>query len=122
MDCSESFSEDGGTDADLLDAGEWILAPKDQSGNPHPEKAPDVVNNSWGGGPGLDDWYKDVVNAWRAADIFPEFSAGNTDLFNPGGAGSIANPANYQEAFATGATDHDNKLGSFSFRVLLHMA
>lgn len=49
-------------------------------------------------------------------DIFPEFSAGNTDLFNPGGAGSIANPANYQEAFATGATDQDNKLGSFSLQ------
>ncbi|AOC56876.1 S8 family peptidase [Bacillus pumilus] len=112
----KAFSEDGGTDADLLDAGEWILAPKDEDGNPHPEKAPDVVNNSWGGGPGLDDWYKDVVNAWRAADIFPEFSAGNTDLFNPGGEGSIANPANYQEAFATGATDQDNKLGSFSLQ------
>ncbi|PRS77431.1 peptidase S8 [Bacillus sp. LNXM65] len=112
----KAFSEDGGTDADLLDAGEWILAPKDEDGNPHPEKAPDVVNNSWGGGPGLDDWYKDVVNVWRAADIFPEFSAGNTDLFNPGGEGSIANPANYQEAFATGATDQDNKLGSFSLQ------
>ncbi|AZV52235.1 peptidase S8 [Bacillus pumilus] len=112
----KAFSEDGGSDADLLDAGEWILAPKDEDGNPHPEKAPDVVNNSWGGGPGLDDWYKDVVNAWRAADIFPEFSAGNTDLFNPGGEGSIANPANYQEAFATGATDQDNKLGSFSLQ------
>ncbi|WP_169056474.1 S8 family serine peptidase [Bacillus pumilus] len=112
----KAFSEDGGTDADLLDAGEWILAPKDDAGNPHPEKAPDVVNNSWGGGPGIDDWYKDVVNAWRAADIFPEFSAGNTDLFNPGGEGSIANPANYQEAFATGATDQNNKLGSFSLQ------
>ncbi|WP_326849213.1 S8 family serine peptidase [Bacillus pumilus] len=112
----KAFSEDGGTDADLLDAGEWILAPKDEAGNPHPEKAPDVVNNSWGGGPGIDDWYKDVVNAWRAADIFPEFSAGNTDLFNPGGEGSIANPANYQEVFATGATDQDNKLGSFSLQ------
>ncbi|MFP3809700.1 S8 family peptidase [Bacillus sp. SIMBA_005] len=112
----KAFSEDGGTDADLLDAGEWILAPKDDVGNPHPEKAPDVVNNSWGGGPGIDDWYKDVVNAWRAADIFPEFSAGNTDLFNPGGEGSIANPANYQEAFATGATDQNNKLGSFSLQ------
>ncbi|MGM5473300.1 S8 family serine peptidase [Bacillus pumilus] len=112
----KAFSEDGGTDADLLDAGEWILAPKDDAGNPHPEKAPDVVNNSWGGGPGLDDWYKDVVNAWRAADIFPEFSAGNTDLFNPGGEGSIANPANYQEAFATGATDQNNQLGSFSLQ------
>ncbi|MGE6631303.1 S8 family serine peptidase [Bacillus sp. NPDC077027] len=112
----KAFSNDGGTEADLLDAGEWILAPKDAAGNPHPEQAPDVVNNSWGGGRGIDNWYKDVMNAWRAADIFPEFSAGNVDLFNPGGEGSIANPANYQEAFATGATDNSNKLGSFSLQ------
>ncbi|MGG1228982.1 S8 family serine peptidase [Bacillus halotolerans] len=112
----KAFSEDGGTDADILEAGEWILAPKDAEGNPHPEMAPDVVNNSWGGGSGLDEWYRDVVNAWRAADIFPEFSAGNADLFNPGGPGSIANPANYPEAFATGATDINKKLGDFSLQ------
>lgn len=81
----KAFSEDGGTDADILEAGEWVLAPKDAEGNPHPEMAPDVVNNSWGGGSGLDEWYRDMVNARRAADIFPEFSAGNTDLFIPGG-------------------------------------
>ncbi|MBV7320743.1 S8 family peptidase [Bacillus halotolerans] len=112
----KAFSEDGGTDADILEAGEWILAPKDAEGNPHPEMAPDVVNNSWGGGSGLDEWYRDMVNAWRAADIFPEFSAGNADLFNPGGPGSIANPANYPEAFATGATDINKKLGDFSLQ------
>lgn len=44
----------------------------------------------------------------------PEFSAGNVDLFNPGGPGSIANPANYPEAFATGATDINKQLGDFS--------
>ncbi|PAY13068.1 S8 family peptidase [Bacillus sp. 7705b] len=112
----KAFSEDGGTDADILEAGEWILAPKDAEGNPHPEMAPDVVNNSWGGGSGLDEWYRDMVNAWRAADIFPEFSAGNADLFNPGGPCSIANPANYPEAFATGATDINKKLGDFSLQ------
>ncbi|PRR99023.1 peptidase S8 [Bacillus atrophaeus] len=113
---AKAFSEDGGTDADILEAGEWMLAPKDADGNPHPEMAPDVVNNSWGGGPGLDEWYRDMVNAWIAADIFPEFSAGNTDLFNPGGPESIANPANYPEAFATGATDINKKLAEFSLQ------
>ena len=44
-----------------------------------------------------------TVNAWRAAEIFPEFSAGNTTLGNPGGPGSVAVPANYPESFATGA-------------------
>lgn len=112
----KAFTADGGSDADLLAAGEWIIAPKDADGNPHPEMAPDVVNNSWGGGAGLDEWYRPMVQAWRAADIFPEFSAGNTTLFNPGGPGSIANPANYPESFATGATDINNQLGTFSLQ------
>nr|WP_313897757.1 S8 family serine peptidase [Bacillus litorisediminis] len=110
----KAFTAAGGTDVDLLEAGEWILAPKDAAGNPHPEMAPDVVNNSWGGGPGLDEWYRPMVQAWRAADIFPEFSAGNTTIFNPGGPGSVATPANYPESFATGATDSQNRLASFS--------
>ncbi|MEK5520620.1 S8 family serine peptidase [Heyndrickxia sp. FSL W8-0423] len=112
----KAFTATGGTDADLLEAAEWILAPKDAQGNPHPEMAPDVVNNSWGGGRGIDEWYREMVQNWRAAEIFPEFSAGNTDIFEPGGPGSIANPANYPESFATGATDINNKLGSFSLQ------
>jgi bacillopeptidase F len=105
----KAFTASGGTDVDLLEAGEWILAP-----NGNPDLAPDVVNNSWGGGPGLDEWYRPMVQAWRAAEIFPEFSAGNTTFSNPGGPGSVANPANYPESVATGATDINNNLGSFS--------
>lgn len=112
----KAFTAAGGTDADLLEAAEWILAPKDAQGNPHPEMAPDVVNNSWGGGRGIDEWYREMVQNWRAAEIFPEFSAGNTGLFEPGGPGSIANPANYPESFATGATDINNKLANFSLQ------
>ena len=112
----KAFTAAGGTDSDLIEAGEWILAPKDAAGNPHPEMAPDVVNNSWGGGAGLDEWYRPMVQAWKNADIFPEFSAGNTTLTNPGGAGSVANPANYPESYATGATDINNGLASFSLR------
>lgn len=112
----KAFTEDGGTDADLLAAGEWIMAPTDADGNERVDMAPDVVNNSWGGGPGLDEWYRDMVKAWRAADIFPEFSAGNVDLFNPGGPESVAAPSNYPEAFATGATDSDDMIADFSLR------
>ncbi|WP_078379360.1 S8 family peptidase [Sutcliffiella halmapala] len=111
-----AFTAAGGTDAALLAAGEWILAPKDANGNPNPAMAPDVVNNSWGGGPGLDEWYRPMVQAWRAAEIFPEFSAGNTRAGNPGGPGSVANPANYPESFATGATDINMRLASFSLQ------
>ncbi|WP_430791328.1 S8 family serine peptidase [Virgibacillus flavescens] len=110
----KAFTASGGTDADLLAAAEWILAPTDSEGNARVDMAPDVVNNSWGGGAGLDEWYRDVVINWRAANIFPEFSAGNTTLFNPGGPGSIATPANYPESFATGATDIGDNLASFS--------
>jgi subtilisin family serine protease len=108
----KAFTCWGGTDVDLLKAGEWILAPKDADGNPHPEQAPDIVNNSWGGGPDLDEWYRLVVQNWRAADIFPEFSAGNE---GPGN-GSIANPANYPESISTGAIDIDDQLAFFSSR------
>nr|WP_090085049.1 S8 family peptidase [Lentibacillus persicus] len=110
----KAFTAAGGTDVDLLEAAEWILAPTDSEGNARADLAPDVVNNSWGGGPGLDEWYRDVVINWRAAEIFPEFSAGNTGLGNPGGPGSVAAPANYPESFATGATDSGDNLADFS--------
>ncbi|EPD53126.1 hypothetical protein HMPREF1210_00857 [Paenisporosarcina sp. HGH0030] len=112
----KAFTANGGTDADLLEAAQWILAPTDSEGNARVDLAPDVVNNSWGGGPGLDEWYRDVVRNWRAAEIFPEFSAGNTTPTNPGGPGSVASPANYPESFATGATDINNVVGNFSLR------
>ncbi|WP_164670330.1 S8 family peptidase [Virgibacillus doumboii] len=110
----KAFTASGGTDVDLLAAAEWVLAPTDSEGNARVDMAPDIVSNSWGGGPGLDEWYRDVVINWRAANIFPVFSAGNTGLFNPGGPGSIATPANYPESFAVGATDNNDNLAGFS--------
>lgn len=109
----KAFSERGGMDVDLLEAGEWILAPKDAEGNPHPELAPDVVNNSWGGGPGLDEWYRPMVQNWRSANIFPVFAAGNA---GSNGEGWVSSPANYPESFAVAATDDQNALAWFSSR------
>ncbi|WP_129690710.1 S8 family serine peptidase [Gottfriedia acidiceleris] len=108
----KAFSTLGATDADLLQAGEWILAPKDKEGNPHPEKAPDIVNNSWGGGPGLNEWYRLMVQNWREAGILPVFSAGNSGP----GTGTAAAPGNYPESFTVGALDIDEKLADFSSR------
>ncbi|MFG6150604.1 S8 family serine peptidase [Halobacillus sp. B23F22_1] len=107
----KAFTAAGGTDVDLLDAAEWLLAPKDEEGNPHSEKAPDVINNSWGGGPGLDEWYREMVQNWRNAGIVPVFSAGND---GEAGDGSIAAPANYPESIAVGATDNNDELAYFS--------
>ncbi|MFC4559411.1 S8 family serine peptidase [Virgibacillus kekensis] len=112
----KAFSALGGTDVDLLAAGEWILAPKDAEGNPHPEMAPDIVNNSWGGGRGLDEWYRPMVQAWRDAGIFPAFAAGNVTATEPGGPGSVAAPSNYPESFAVGAINNENDLAEFSLQ------
>lgn len=79
------------SDFALNGCADWILAP---GGNP--ANRPHIVNNSWGGGGG-ETWYLAKVNAWRAAGIFPAFSAGNSGST----CGSIGSPGDYQESFAT---------------------
>jgi len=98
------------TDQILLDAAEWMLHPGGDT-----EAAPDVVNNSWGGLDGINDWFREAVNNWRAAEIFPVFSAGNQRPDEPPPwPGSISNPANYPESFAVAATDANNIRAYFS--------
>ena len=109
----KAFTAGGtGSSSAILAAAQWLLAPTDANGVPHPEWAPDVINNSWGGGPGMDEWFRPMVQAWREAGIFPAFAAGNDGP----GAGTVAAPGNYPEAFAVGATDANDALASFSSR------
>lgn len=107
---ARALTDKGGQDSWLLAAAEWMLAP---DGNP--ALAPDIINNSWGGAPGLDEWYRDIVRAWRAAGILPIFAAGN-EKGRPAPVGSISAPSNYPESFAVGATDINNARGIFSRR------
>ncbi len=86
----------------LGQCAQWIAAPTNvmsgdcgTTGTPNPSKRPHVVNNSWGGGGG-DPWYQAYVQSWRAAGIFPAFSAGNSST-----CGSIGSPGDYQESFAS---------------------
>ncbi|MDP4162259.1 MAG: S8 family serine peptidase [Bacillota bacterium] len=110
------FDSSGSTTTEIiLDAGQWMLAPKDANGNLHPELAPDVINNSWGGA-GMDEFFRPIVQAWKAAGIVPVFSAGNTNTPYKAQPGTVANPANYPESFAVGATDKSNNLADFSLR------
>jgi bacillopeptidase F len=111
-----AFSENGALETELLKAGEWLLAPLDEKGTPHPEMAPDIINNSWASSSGLDEWYRWVVKAWVAADITPVFAAGNDTPWTPVGPGSIANPANYPETVAVGSTDSADRISWFSLR------
>ena len=107
---AKAFSADGGFENDLIAAGQWMLAPGGD-----PTQAPDVINNSWGGDTGEDEWFRDIVRAWRAAEIVPVFSAGNQAQGEPKPRpGSVINPGNYPESFAVAATDKDDMRASFS--------
>jgi len=114
---ARGLDEDGqGTDAHLLAAGEYLLAPRpnpDGSGAPDPTRAPDIINSSWGGGmPRKDDFYQDIVENWRDAGIMPIFAAGNSGP----GYGTVESPGNYPGSFAVAATDSINRLAMFSSR------
>ena len=105
---AKGFNSAGqGTDTDLLECAQWILAP---GGNP--AMAPDVCSNSWGGGAGLDEWYRPSVQAWKAAGIVPVFAAGNDGP----GAGTVSEPGNYPETMCMGAIDQNRTLANFSSR------
>lgn len=97
---------------------QWMIAPTDLDGqNPSPDLRPAVVNNSWGCNPfvsGCSDReeFRDDVDAWIAAGIFPEFSAGNEGPSSQ----SMRWPGGYAESFSTGATNRQDTIASFSSR------
>ncbi|MCA2221707.1 S8 family serine peptidase [Nonomuraea aurantiaca] len=94
------------TDASLLAAGQWMLAPTDLNGaNPRPDLAPDIVNNSWGG-VGFDPWYKEIVDAWIAAGIFPAFANGNEGP----ACRTSGSPGQYVNSYSAGGFDVNNVL------------
>lgn len=111
---ANAFENDSASLNDLIAAGEYLLAP---GGNP--DMAPDIINNSWGaptsGDQSSDEWFRDMVQSWRDAIIFPVFAAGN---YESGSApeGSIIIPAIYPESIAVAATDSSDERAGFSCR------
>jgi len=101
----------GCSETALTSCAEWIIAPTDlDDQNPDPTKAPDVVNNSWGGG-GEDPWYYSFIEAWNAANIIPVFSAGNAGP----GCDTLGSPGSYDNVIGVGGTDSaDNNYSSTS--------
>ncbi len=100
--------------ADLLAAAEWVLAPYPIGGGPgqgDPDQRPHLVNITWGGAGG-DPWFQAATQSWRAAGIVPIAAAGG------GGPapGTIGSPADYPEVIAAGATDALDFVASFSAR------
>jgi hypothetical protein len=98
----------------LLAAAEWVLAPYTIGGTPEngdPAQRPHIVNNSWGSSGGR-LYYQAAVEAWRAADIFPAFAAGNDGP----NTGTVGSPGDYAESFASGAIDSNDVIADFSSR------
>ncbi len=72
---------------------------------------PDVVDNTWGTwGAVCDSWYSGKLQAYRAANIVPVFSAGS--LGNA--CATSTSPANNSGTFAVGATDTYDLQAAFS--------
>jgi subtilisin family serine protease len=93
-------------DSYLITCAQWIAAPGGDAA-----RRPNVVNNSWGGGPG-DAWYRTYVQNWVAAGIFPAFADGNSGP----SCGTAGSPGDYPESFASGATDSTDNIADFSSR------
>ncbi|RHY98783.1 hypothetical protein DYB35_011095 [Aphanomyces astaci] len=99
-------------EAALTACAQFLLCPTDVTGkNPKCELAPDVINNSWGGGSGS-NWYQANVDAWRAAGIIPVFANGNAGP----NCGTANSPGDYKNVIGVGAVGVDDKLASFSSR------
>ncbi|MDV5144614.1 S8 family serine peptidase [Streptomyces sp. SBC-4] len=99
------------SDSSLLKSGQWILAPTDRNGeNPRPDLAPDIVNNSWGGG--NTTFYQDIIESWNAAGIFEAFAAGNAG--NGTSCSTTEAPGAQAPAYGVGAYDAAGKIADFS--------
>ncbi|MBM3143877.1 MAG: hypothetical protein FJ010_02685 [Chloroflexi bacterium] len=104
-----------GNDSELLECGQFLLAPWDLSGqNPDPLKRPHIINNSWGDcHQYLDTWYLGMVESWLAAGIYPVFSNGNSSVCgyaSPPGLNTVGNPARYGNVTGVGSTGASNGL------------
>jgi len=94
--------------SDLVACAQWVMDPL---GGADGAGQPDVVNNSWGGSSGS-DWFLSFVQSWRAAGIFPAFSAGNSGP----SCESVGSPGDYAISFAAGATNNADQVALFSAR------
>ncbi|MEV6109965.1 S8 family serine peptidase [Streptomyces sp. NPDC051940] len=102
------------SDADLAEAGQWMLAPTRTDGtDPDPSKRPNIINNSWGTTtPTNDPFMEDVSAAWTASGIFGVWSNGNSGPQ----CRTSGSPGSRTINYSVGAYDVSNRIASFSSR------
>ena len=102
------------SDVDLIESGQWILAPTRVDGtDPDPAMRPDIVNNSWGSQqPSTDPFMADITDAWAAAGIFGVWSNGNIGPT----CDTASTPGSRTSSYSAGAYDVTNTIASFSSR------
>lgn len=96
----------GFSEVALNACADWMLAP---GGDPN--NRPHIVSNPWSH-EDCDSWYLTKVSAWRAAGIFPSFSAG---IGGPT-CDTLRTPGEYQESFGSVAHSSSREIASFSAR------
>jgi subtilisin family serine protease len=101
------------TESGFRSCGEFLLKPWDLNGeNPDPNLRPHIINNSWGDcSKNYREFYRDIVDSWHAAGIYPVFSSGNAFTCNypsPPGRDTVTNPARYGNVTAVGSTGRNN--------------
>lgn len=109
-----------GSPATYIEGFQWFIAPTDLNDqNPDPNKAPHVINNSWGCPPieGCNPFnfslMNQVINNVKAAGIAVVTSAGNSGS----GCNSINTPAAiFENSFAIGASRQNDTIAGFSSR------
>jgi len=115
--CRNMDSGGNGTPAWYTECFQFLIAPTPVNGGPgDPSKAPDSINNSWecppseGCSPGT---LQTIVEAVRAAGIFPAMAAGNS---GPQCSTIMYPPAIYDASVDVAALDSSNSIASFSSR------
>ena len=115
--CRNMDANGTGSPSTYTECFQFLIAPYPVGGGQgDPTKAPDSINNSWGCPPSEGcsyDTLKSIVEAVRAAGIFPAVAAGNS---GPNCSSITDPPAIYAASVTVGATDINNNIASFSSR------
>ncbi len=110
-----------GKPSSYIECFQWFLAPTDLGGqNPDPDRAPQVINNSWycdvaEGCTNLtvNELLHDAVVNLKSSGVVVVVSNGN---FGSNCASTYGPPAYFEESFSVGATRSDNFISGFSSR------